>query len=121
MVREVTSFGRSGLADWLVQRVSGVVLLAYTLVVAGYLIGSTDLDYAQWNGFFDATWMRVFSTAALLSIVAHAWIGMWSVATDYMTERLMGSKGTALRLLFQAGCAVLLFVYLVWGLQILWS
>ena len=122
MVRAVTSFGRSGLSDWLVQRVSGVVLLAYTLVVAGYLLANgAELTYEQWNAFFDLTCMRVLSTAALLSVVAHGWIGMWAVSTDYMTERLMGAKGTVLRLLFQAVCAALLFTYLVWGIQILWS
>ena len=36
MVKAVTSFGRSGLSDWLVQRVSGVILLAFALV-SGYI------------------------------------------------------------------------------------
>ena len=33
MVTSVTSFGRSGLSDWLVQRISGVVLLTYLIVI----------------------------------------------------------------------------------------
>ena len=122
MVNSVTNLGRNGLADWLVQRVSGVVLLAYMLVVGFYLFCSgSDLSYEQWSGYFDSTFMRVFSTAAVLSIVSHAWIGLWSVSTDYLTERLMGGRGTVLRLAFQAASAVVLFTYLVWGIQILWS
>lgn len=122
MVRSVTNFGGSGLSDWLVQRVSGVVLLAYFLVVGGYLVcEGGDLSYAQWSAYFDSTFMRVFSTAAVLSVVAHGWIGLWAVSTDYLTERMMGGKGTALRLAFQAASAVVLFTYLVWGIQILWS
>ena len=35
MVKSVTSFGRSGLSDWLLQRVSGVILLAYALCLGG--------------------------------------------------------------------------------------
>ncbi len=122
VVKSVTSFGRSGLSDWLVQRVSGVVLLAYLLVVGSYLVceGST-MDYAQWSAFFSSTFMRVFSTAAVLSVAAHAWIGLWAVSTDYLTERLMGAKGNVLRLAFQAASAVVVFTYLVWGIQILWS
>ena len=122
VVKSVTSFGRSGLSDWLVQRVSGVVLLAYFLVVGGYLVceGST-MDYAQWSAFFASTFMRVFSTAAVLSVIAHAWIGLWAVSTDYLTELMMGGKGLFLRLAFQAASAVVLFTYLVWGIQILWS
>ncbi|MEX1665785.1 succinate dehydrogenase, hydrophobic membrane anchor protein [Zhongshania arctica] len=122
MVGSVTNFSRSGLSDWLIQRVSGVILLAYMLVVGFYLLVSgSDLTYAQWSGYFDSTFMRVFSTAAVLSIVAHAWIGLWSVSTDYLTERMMGGRGTVLRLAFQAASAVVLFTYLVWGIQILWS
>lgn len=122
MVNSVTNLGRNGLADWLVQRVSGVVLLAYMLVVGFYLLCSgSDLSYEQWSGYFDSTFMRVFSTAAVLSIVSHAWIGLWSVSTDYLTERLMGGRATVLRLAFQAASAVVLFTYLVWGIQILWS
>jgi succinate dehydrogenase / fumarate reductase membrane anchor subunit len=122
MVKAVTNFGRSGLADWLVQRVSGVVLLAYLLVVGAYLlINGSDLDYATWSGFFSTTFMQVFSTAAILSVVSHSWIGLWSVSTDYITERLMGGSATVLRLAFQAASAVVLFTYLVWGIQILWG
>ncbi|MBD2859166.1 succinate dehydrogenase, hydrophobic membrane anchor protein [Spongiibacter sp. KMU-158] len=122
MVKAVTSFGGSGLSDWLVQRVSGVVLLAYFLVVGSFLVcNGAELTYEQWSAYFDSTFMRVFSTAAVLSVVAHSWIGLWSVSTDYLTERMMGGKGTVLRLAFQAASAVVLFTYLVWGIQILWS
>lgn len=122
MVKAVTSFGRNGVADWLIQRVSGVVLLAYLLVVGGYLIvNGSGLDYATWSAFFASTFMKVFSTAAILSVVSHAWIGLWAVSTDYLTERLMGGCATALRLAFQAVSAIVLFTYLVWGIQILWG
>ncbi|MFT5887825.1 MAG: succinate dehydrogenase / fumarate reductase membrane anchor subunit [Zhongshania sp.] len=122
MVTSVTNLGRSGLSDWLVQRLSGVILLAYMLVVGFYILCSgADLSYTQWSGYFNSTFMRVFSTAAVLSIVSHAWIGLWSVSTDYITERMMGGRATVLRLAFQAASAVVLFTYLVWGIQILWS
>ncbi len=44
MVTSVTNFGRSGVYDWLVQRVSALVWLAYVLflVVQGYTIGVTS-------------------------------------------------------------------------------
>ncbi|HEY3699605.1 MAG TPA: succinate dehydrogenase, hydrophobic membrane anchor protein [Spongiibacteraceae bacterium] len=121
MVTAVTNFGRSGLSDWLLQRVTAVVLLAYTLFIAGYVFFGPTIDYAIWKALFAATWMRIFSLAAVLSIAAHAWIGLWSVSTDYFTERLLGSKGNVIRLLFQAVVAIVLFVYVIWGIQILWG
>ena len=35
MVANVTSFGRSGVYDWMVQRVSAVVLGLYTVLCCG--------------------------------------------------------------------------------------
>jgi succinate dehydrogenase / fumarate reductase membrane anchor subunit len=65
--------------------------------------------------------MRVFSVMALIALCAHAWIGLWSVSTDYFTERMLGAKGNVVRWLFQASVAIVTFTYLVWGVQILWS
>ncbi len=119
MVTAVTSFGRSGLSDWLVQRVSAVILLAY-FTTLGFAIGG-GVEYAEWKALFEQTWMRIFSLMAILALAAHAWIGIWAVLTDYLTERLMGTKGNVLRLTFQIGASLLIFVYVVWGIQILWG
>ena len=121
MVTAVTNFGRSGLSDWLVQRVTAVVLLAYTVFIVSVLFFGPQLGFAEWKALFAQTWVRIFSLGAVLSIAAHAWIGLWSVTTDYLTERLMGPKATVLRLLVQAFIAIVLFTYVVWGIQILWG
>ncbi|WP_101760382.1 succinate dehydrogenase, hydrophobic membrane anchor protein [Oceanicoccus sp. KOV_DT_Chl] len=128
MVTQVTNFGRSGLSDWVVQRVSGVILLAYTIVIAVVLLWCSP-DYAAWKGLFDQTWMKVFSVAAILSVAAHAWIGLWCVSTDYLVKHVLtiklgpavGAKANVLRWAFQAASAIVLFTYVVWGIQILWG
>jgi len=119
MVTAVTSFGRSGLSDWLLQRVTGVILLAWFLCIGATLLGG--VDYVQWREMFEGTAMRVFTLLALLSLAAHAWIGMWAVGTDYLTERLMGKTGNVLRVAYQLGCGLVIFVYVIWGVQILWG
>jgi succinate dehydrogenase / fumarate reductase, membrane anchor subunit len=121
MVTAVTNLGRSGLSDWVMQRVTALVLLAYTLFIVGVVFFGPTLSYDAWKALFELTWVRVFSLAAFLSIAIHAWIGLWSVSTDYLTERLMGPKGNVLRLFFQAFIAIALFTYVVWGIQILWG
>ena len=121
MVTSVTNFGRSGVSDWLIQRVSAVILLAYTLFILYFLLCTPDLGYEQWKGLFAETWVRIFSLLAILSLVAHAWIGLWCVTTDYITTRMMGDKANMLRWLVQAVCALVAFVYLVWTIEILWS
>ena len=119
MVTAVTSMGRSGLYDWLMQRISAVVLLAYFVFVACVLLGG--VDYASWTALYSQTWMRIFSLMTLLSLGVHAWVGIWGVLTDYFTERLMGSTGTILRFVLQMLCGLTMFTYLVWGIQILWG
>lgn len=121
MVTAVTSLGRNGVSDWLAQRVSAVILLAYTFFIIGVLLVYPDLQYAQWKALFGQVWVKVFSLAALLSLAMHTWVGLWTVSTDYLTERLLGAKGNVLRLLFQGLSAIVLFTYVVWGIQILWG
>jgi hypothetical protein len=43
--------------------------------------------------------MKVFTLMAALSLAAHSWIGLWSVFTDYLTERMLGPKGNV-----RSGC-----------------
>lgn len=103
----------------MLQRVSAVILLAYVLFIVGAVAGG--IDYFAWKALFSATWVKIFSLLAILSLAAHAWIGLWSVLTDYLTERLMGTTGNVLRLVFQILCSLTIFVYVVWTIQILWG
>ena len=119
MVTSVTSFSRTGLSDWLIQRVTSLVLLAYFIVIAYQLLGS--VDYTSWRALFDQTWMKVFTLMAALSLAAHSWIGLWSVFTDYLTERMLGSKGNIIRLLCQLGASLALVGYVLWVIVIIWS
>lgn len=121
MVTAVTSFGRSGLYDWLIQRVSAVVLAAYTIFMVVYLVANPGLTYDQWSGLFDQLWMRVFSLVTLLSIIAHAWIGLWSVLTDYLTARAIGAKAVVARIVAQVILGAVAITYTVWGVEILWG
>jgi succinate dehydrogenase / fumarate reductase, membrane anchor subunit len=121
MVTTVTSFGRSGLSDWLVQRVSAVVMTAYLIFIVGYLLLNSDVSYQQWAGLHSGLPMRMFSLLTMLSVAAHAWIGMWSVLTDYITVRTIGPKAKAIRIFFQLGMIAMILVYLLWAVDILWG
>jgi len=129
MVRAVTSLGRSGLSDWLVQRVSAVILLLYVLFLVSVFACNPDMDYLQWKALCGRTSVEVLTTLALFAGVAHAWIGMWSVLTDYVTPRFfklelgieLGEKVTVLRLVLAILMVLLMFVYTLWGLKIIWG
>ncbi|MFN3714342.1 MAG: succinate dehydrogenase, hydrophobic membrane anchor protein [Alcanivoracaceae bacterium] len=121
MVTSVTSLGRSGVADWLVQRVSAVILAVYTVVVLGWLVSQGEVSYEAWSAFMGCAAMKIANTFVIVSICAHAWIGLWTVTTDYLTTRQIGSTATGLRLLVQLVIALLTLVFLLWGLMIIWG
>ncbi|WP_020209259.1 succinate dehydrogenase, hydrophobic membrane anchor protein [Gilvimarinus chinensis] len=121
MVTAITNLGRSGLYDWLIQRLSAVAMAAYVVFLVVFLVLNPELDFSQWRALFDQLWMRVFSLIALLSIVAHAWIGLWAVLTDYITPMTLGGKATVVRVFAQVVLGVVALTYTVWGIEILWG
>ena len=115
MVTSVTNLGRSGLSDWLIQRVTAVIVAAFSFVMLGFFISHPDLQYADWYSFMSCTAMRIFTLISLLAISGHAWVGLWTIATDYL-------KPTGIRFLFQAAClfatlkAASSIILILWGL-----
>lgn len=121
MVSSVTSLGRSGLSDWLVQRVSALVMTAYIFFMVGYFVVNPSPSFEQWQALHGSLAMRIFSLLTILSIAAHAWIGMWCVLTDYITVRLIGPKATPIRMFLQLAMIALILLYVVWAIDILWG
>lgn len=120
MVVNATSFSRSGVADFLLQRVSAVVLTVYVGCIVWFVFTHSSLDYAQWLTFMRSPAMLVIGTSTLLSWGVHAWIGMWTVGTDYLNEHHIGKFATVLRLVYQFGVTALIAVYFVLGFIIIW-
>ena len=121
MVTAATSFSRSGLSDWIIQRFTAILLAAYTVFIVGFLVLNPNMDYATWQGLFSQLWVRIFSFATLLSIVAHGWIGLWIVLTDYITARMVGPSALAIRVVVLTLYAVVNVALLVWGVEIIWG
>jgi len=121
MVTQVTSFSRNGVSDWLVQRITAVVVAIYSVVLVGYLLLQPEVTYQEWSALFSQTWMQVFTLITLLATCAHAWIGMWTAGTDYLQVHTTGESANTLRFIYQIVCMLVLVVYLIWGVKILWG
>ncbi len=114
MVENVTSLTGNGLKDWLIQRITAIILAAYALFLFAYILICSPLSFAQWQGLFSHGLMRVFTVLALLSLVYHSWVGLWTIFTDYI-------KCSYLRLLLQTLVVMVLLGYLIWGIDIVWG
>lgn len=67
-----------------------------------------------WQQLFSTALIRYATLTAIIGLVLHAWIGIWTVLTDYI-------KPNALRLLLQLLVMVFLFGQILWGVHILWG
>jgi succinate dehydrogenase / fumarate reductase membrane anchor subunit len=102
-----------GLRDWLAQRVSAIVLLAYTLVLLGAVLLVPELTYGTWAGLFASSWMKVATLLAVISLIWHTWVGVRDIYMDYV-------KPTGARLFLEVVTVVALIGYACWAVIILW-
>ncbi len=121
MGTQITTLSRNGVSDWLIQRVSAVLLALYTVILLGWVLATGDVSYAAWRALFSSAWMQVLTILALLATCAHAWIGVWTVGSDYLHTRTMGAGADGLRFFYQIGCGLIVIIYLIWGTNILWG
>jgi succinate dehydrogenase / fumarate reductase membrane anchor subunit len=122
MVDRIVTGAHYGLRDWLVQRVTAILMVVYTLFVAGYVVLHSSfenntwvgLDYNVWTGLFSNLVMRSFSLLFLFAVFYHAWIGVRDIVMDYV-------KSARTRLAVYVLVIVSLLLYSIWAVQILWG
>ncbi len=114
MVKTVLSVYRQGLREWILQRVTAVIIAFYSVSLISYFVCHTDLSYAEWRNVFAGEWIKIASVLFLLALLYHAWIGVWTIFTDYV-------KPFVLRALLNCLVLLMLAVTFLWGVQILWS
>ena len=103
-----------GWKDWLVQRVTAVVMLVYTLWILAVALYNGGIDYALWRALCANGAFRVATLLFGVAIFWHAWIGMRDIWMDYI-------KPTAPRLALEAVTFLVLVAYGAWLAQILWT
>ena len=97
-----------GFHDWLVQRITAVIIAAYFFFLVSFLL-CHSLSYAGWSGLFKSGYMQVATIVVLLAVLWHAWIGLWTVLTDYV-------KNTVVRFMLELIIGILLVGYLFWAI-----
>lgn len=114
MKMNTRTVSRDGVRDWVLQRVSAVILVVYLAIFGVLLIKHAPLNLTEWQAIFSPTWFKIISLIAFLSIVVHAWVGVWTIFTDYVHP-------WKLRFSLMSIVMLLLIAYFVWFIQILWG
>ncbi len=120
-IKSATGLTGSGSRDWIVQRFGAVVLAVYSVVLLGFFLTHSDVSFIEWSDFMTSLPMRLFSLVAIIALAGHAWVGMWTVFTDYITTNKIGPKASGLRLILQALMIAAILVYVFWGVMIFWG
>jgi len=103
-----------GLKDWLIQRVSAVLMTIYLILLVSILFVVSPQDHATWKNIFTHQWMRIATFVFFICLFWHAWIGIRNILMDYVHP-------TAIRLTVQILVIISLLFNLVWSAEILWS
>lgn len=113
MVKSVLG-ANQGFRDWVMQRVSAIFMAAYSIGVILYFAFHPELSYAEWHSLFAMQSVKVFTILFIFLLMLHAWIGIWTVFTDYV-------KCFVIRSILNFLVLIMLFACFFWGISILWS
>ncbi|MBS4099105.1 MAG: succinate dehydrogenase, hydrophobic membrane anchor protein [Sulfuricella sp.] len=114
MVNRIVTGAHYGLRDWLMQRITAVVMVVYLVALAGFLLTHQPLQYADWHAFFECELVRLGTILFMSSLFLHAWVGVRDILMDYL-------KPVGLRLTAEVLTIVVLIAYAAWSIQILWG
>ena len=103
-----------GLLEWLLQRLTAVVMAFYTVGVAICLLMHAPARHEELRTLFAGGLLRVATMLFLLALFYHAWVGVRDIVMDYI-------KSAAMRLGLQTLVGMVLMLYAIWSAAILWG
>ncbi len=103
-----------GLRDWLAQRITGVLMAVYTMVVFAAVLSGAASSFDAWRAFMGHGFVRFATFLFILSLGYHAWVGVRDIWMDYI-------KPTGIRILLHVLTLLALTGYAGWAIQIIWG
>ncbi len=83
VVKPVITGAHYGLTDWILQRLTAVIMLAYSIFFL-FVLAAMPHDYETWRMIFHNNFVRAATQLTALAIAYHAWIGIRDVCMDYV-------------------------------------
>ncbi|HEV8503519.1 MAG TPA: succinate dehydrogenase, hydrophobic membrane anchor protein [Casimicrobiaceae bacterium] len=103
-----------GWRDWLVQRITALVMAGYSALLVGLALWNGGFGYATWKSIFAGNAFRVATFLFMASLLWHAWVGVRNILMDYV-------KPAGVRLTFECLAVAVLIGYLGWTIAVLWG
>ena len=108
----------SGTSEFIIQRVTAMILAVYTLVLLVGILTMSGFNYAGWKNLFTVTCFfipmgQILATLAMISLAWHAWIGVRDIWMDYVKPVGLRLFLLVLTVLWLVG-SVVYFVHILW-------
>ncbi|MFM2069621.1 MAG: hypothetical protein RLZZ584_4530 [Pseudomonadota bacterium] len=111
--KRIVTGAQYGLRDWLVQRITAVLMALFTLALLAQLLFGGPVGYDRWAAIFSAQWMKCLTVVIVIALAWHAWIGVRDIWMDYI-------KPVGVRLALHVFAIVWLVGCAGWAVQVLW-
>ncbi|MDQ1237510.1 MAG: succinate dehydrogenase, hydrophobic membrane anchor protein [Wigglesworthia glossinidia] len=112
MVKKRSSLGLPGIYEWLLLRISGLLIFLYILCISTFIVYHAPINYINWSYFFSKKIIKIFTIVTIFSIAIHGWIGIWQVITDYV-------KPLFIRIVIQVIVFFILMSYILYSFKII--
>ena len=116
MVNRHLTGAHYGLRDWLVQRVTAIIILVYVMAMLAFLLFAAEASFNGWKMLFSQSWVKVLTTVSMLALLWHAWIGMRDIWMDYIKPASIRIVMHTLTLLWLVG-SLTYMIKVVWSVQ----
>jgi len=94
-----------GLMEWLLQRITAVIMVIFTLVLLVVYMMFGNPTYEGWASLFANQLMKILAFLTLISLFYHAWVGIRDIWMDYVASAGLRLALQTFTVLWLVGCA----------------
>lgn len=78
------SAGFSGMNAWIIQRLSGIYVGFFALILLGIFSTTPPQSYTEWVAIFVSPVLQIGFSIFVITLLFHAWIGLRDIVLDYI-------------------------------------
>ena len=102
-----------GLKEWIIQRVTAIVMVVFTIVLLADYCITGSATYEGWAALFSNQFMKLLTLLFFISLFYHAWIGIRDIWMDYVKPVGVRLFLMVLTILWLVG-SVVYFIHILW-------
>jgi succinate dehydrogenase / fumarate reductase membrane anchor subunit len=104
---------RSGTREWVLQRISNLMICVWGLIFILSILFMDNADFASWQAVFEPLWFKLLTSLVLVLAALNSVLAGWQIGTDYV-------KAPSVNRVYMAGCIAVTVLYFCAGIYIVW-